>query len=60
MKAGRDLVHKACCGSRRICAIHLDEHLEGTLSYLTFNCIAQWQSEEAISKVQSEQDIARE
>ena len=24
--------HKACCGSRRLCAIHLDEHLEGELS----------------------------
>lgn len=27
----RPLDHKACCGSRGICAIHLDEHLEREL-----------------------------
>ena len=27
----RPLDHKACCGSRRIWAIHLDEHLEREL-----------------------------
>ena len=57
----KPLDHKACFGSRRIYAIHLNEQFgERTLSYLTFNFNAQWQSEEAISEVRSEQDIARE
>ena len=33
---------------------------ERTLSYLTFNCNAQWQFEEAISEVRSKQDTSRE
>jgi len=55
----RSLDHKAnCCGS---CRNYLHNPFRWTsLSYLTFNCNAQWQSEEAISKVRSEQDIARE